>query len=160
MDRHVCVRINYDIPEYIYIEHPQTRKLLKVERALTARLTAPSEKISTVNHARRAHINGALGEIGNVTKLFTSWVVRDALHTPSDIEKGAQIAADAVEHKEKQTATVREQKSLERLGGILNTTVPARPRNQARTREALELKQEALAEIAALEKINQEDKPQ
>ncbi len=154
--RHVAVRINYALPDHIHLEHPDTGKLMKVDRNLTRRTTATPEEIATVNRARRAHINGALGEIGNVKNLFTTWEVRDSLHSPGDIEHGARIAADAEEHKQEQSRITRDKRKLSQKAAILGSSIASTPRNTARVDQGLDLEAEARAEIEALKDNTQE----
>ncbi|HZV36207.1 MAG TPA: hypothetical protein VFB72_16645 [Verrucomicrobiae bacterium] len=145
--RRVAVRVNYDIPDFIYIEHPETRQLMKVERALTLRTTATPEEIAKVNRARREHVTGALGQIGNVKNLFTAHVIRDAEHSPADLQSGAQIIADKEEHQRKQGEETRQRKQAAKVAAILGTTAPGANISPARALESLELEREALAEL-------------
>lgn len=142
--RNVAVRVNYDIPEYIYIEHPDTGVLLKVQRAFTKRTTATPEEIAEVNRARRAHITGALAQVGNVENLFTATVERSSEHSARDIKAGAQILTDAQKHKQQQ----HEKRRLAKLAGTLGTVIPSNPRNLDRVAEGLELERQVMEEIA------------
>lgn len=153
VDRRVAAYVNYDVRDFIHIEHPDTGKLFKVERAQTRRRTATPEEIAKVRAARRAHILGARGEAGNVNieGMTKSWLVRDTAYTPSDLEKARTMAQDTKSHQVERAA-------LKRLAGALGATVPANPRNAQRTREGLELERQAAEEIAAMENANQKEK--
>jgi hypothetical protein len=143
----VAARINYDLPEFIHIETPEG-KLRKVERALTRRRTATKEELAAVNAARRAHINGALAEAGNVDQLITSWVVRDHAHTDQDKERGRTIGAATAAHQQEQAehrAARRKIEDLARARGDDPDTIT----NSARYAEAVAREDEILARIAA-----------
>lgn len=152
--RHVAVRIDYDCPEFIHIEHPDTHAILKVDRALTKRRTATSEEIAKVSRARREHIKGARGESGNLNLAMKSYIIRDEYYTPRDMAQGRAIGDAKAAQKQAQGKTARQQKHLEKLAGTLGTSIPAQPRNRARTAEALELERQANEEICALENSN------
>jgi hypothetical protein len=151
----VSVHVNCDIPDFIFMEHPQTRKLLKVERVLTKRRTATSEEIAKSNAARRAHINGALGEIGNVNSPVTSWIERSNSYTPEDKERGLIIAIETARHKSASAKTKREVEHVRRVAGTFGSQLPAKPRNIRLQQDANELEREGNAEIEKLQKDSQ-----
>lgn len=115
VDQRVTVYLNYDLPGYIHIENPKTRAMLKVERSLTNRRTATADEMAAANHARRAHINGALSEIGNIANPLTSWITRDHDHTPEDKARGQAIGEAKSQHEETETKRQRGQRRIEAL---------------------------------------------
>ncbi len=153
--RKVAVHVNYDLPDFIFMEHPQTRKLLKVERVLTKRRTATPEEIAKSNAARRAHINGALGEIGNLESPVTSWIERSDAYTTEDKARGRFIAETTEQHKADAARTNRQAEHIRKIAGTLGSRTPSNPRNLRLQADANELEREALADI---EKLNAEGK--
>ena len=146
----VSVHVNCDIPDFVFLEHPATRKLLKVERVLTKRRTATSEEIAKSNSARRAHIHGALGEIGNIKSPVTSWIERSAIYTPEDKERGRVIAEANEQHKAEATKNRRQVEHLRLFSVTLGSQAPAKTRNIRLQHVANELEREANAEIEQL----------
>ncbi|HYG34550.1 MAG TPA: hypothetical protein VEC99_07190, partial [Clostridia bacterium] len=142
VDRRVTVHINYDIPEFIHIEHPDTGKLLKVKRDKLSRHGATPEEIAESNAARRAHISGAAAQSGNIDNLITSWIVRDSDYSEADKEKGRTIMNDVAEQKSQAKVEHQLWARLRRNCEILGEPVPERVRDLEAHIEAQELEME------------------
>jgi|GEM_PF-6099805 hypothetical protein len=151
--RSVAVRIDYDAPGFIHFEHPDTGKLLKVERALTKRRTATPEEIAKSNQLRRDHIKGARGEAGNMTPVIQSWIIRDSDHTAGDMAAGRTIA-EATEQDREQEAERRKAIAKIKDAALERGDDPDAIKNPARYKQAVELEAAARAELAAQAKTN------
>jgi hypothetical protein len=80
-----------DITEHIFIEHPGTGQILKIPRQRTHRRTATPEQLKKARASRRAFITGALGEMGNVENIATSYIIRDHEFSELDRQRGRQM---------------------------------------------------------------------
>jgi hypothetical protein len=120
----VSVFINYDIPEFVHIEDPQTGTMLKVNRSLVPSRTATKEELAEVNHARKAHINGALAQSGNVDNVVSSWVTRDNDYPAADKEKGRAIINDTTNHRAKISTVEQKRRRITFIAEQLGRQAP------------------------------------
>lgn len=142
LHRKVTVFFNPDIPEHIHLEHPDTGLILKVERILTKRRTATPEEMAKVGAARRDHIAGARGEMGNVKALRTAYTIRDNAHNETDKETGRILQDSATQAKAKarqeKSAVAELQRRAERLGWSLPADLAQNPRLQLQAERELD----------------------